>query len=202
MRLDHVTAWRLADVQRALDYVVALGSIDHPAPPNGYRPTGSASTLTPCACGNSPQAVQASCRCWSLRHLPGTARRLQTTKKDAALAETMLVYDTRHLLVTDWKPATAEMLDFDIETYLAGQCNNENLVEFLSLDMALTQSMVITVLAYGISPAPRARTMADIDTLPHAQRASPAQVWELIERAQLSGLGCGLVDVTLVASQC
>ena len=60
--------------------------------------------------------------------------------------------------------------------------------------------MIVTELACGMPPAPRARTLADIATLPHARHASLTEVRELIERERLFRLGCGLVDLTLLAS--
>jgi predicted nucleic acid-binding protein len=78
--------------------------------------------------------------------------------------------------------------------------NNESLVDLLSLDMAMTHPMVVTELACGTPPAPRGRTLADIAALPQSRQASLVEVRELIEREQLFGLGCGLVDLTLLAS--
>jgi hypothetical protein len=78
--------------------------------------------------------------------------------------------------------------------------SNESLADLLSLDIAMTHPMVITELACGTPPAPRARTLADIATLPNARQASLTEVRELIERDRLFGLGCGLVDLTLLAS--
>lgn len=78
--------------------------------------------------------------------------------------------------------------------------SNERLADLLSLDMAMTHPMVVTELACGTPPAPRARTLTDIATLPHARQASLTEVRELIERERLFGLGCGLVDLTLLAS--
>jgi hypothetical protein len=46
----------------------------------------------------------------------------------------------------------------------------------------------------------RARTLSDLATLPKTQQASLIEVRELIEREHLYGLGCGLVDLTLLAS--
>jgi len=78
--------------------------------------------------------------------------------------------------------------------------SNENLVDLLSLDMAITHPMVVTELACGTPPAPRARTLADIGTLAQARQASLPEVRERIERERLFGPGCGLVDLTLLAS--
>jgi hypothetical protein len=77
---------------------------------------------------------------------------------------------------------------------------NEALVHLLSLDLALTHPMIPTELACGTPPAPRARTLSDIATLPQTRQASLNEVRALIEREQLFGLGCGLVDLTLLAS--
>lgn len=76
---------------------------------------------------------------------------------------------------------------------------NETLVELLSLDMCVTHPMVVTELACGTPPAPRGRTLANIATLPSTRQASLTEVRELIERERLFGLGCGLVDLTLLA---
>ena len=58
--------------------------------------------------------------------------------------------------------------------------SNERLADLLSLDMAMTHPMVVTELACGTPPAPRARTLTDIATLPHARQASLTEVRELI----------------------
>jgi predicted nucleic acid-binding protein len=77
---------------------------------------------------------------------------------------------------------------------------NDGLVHLLTLDLALSHPMVVTELACGTPPAPRARTLADVATLPQARQAGHDEVRILIEREQLYGLGCGLVDLTLLAS--
>jgi len=68
------------------------------------------------------------------------------------------------------------------------------------MDMVMTHPMIVTELACDTPPAPRARTLADICTLPHTSQATLTEVRELIERERLFGLGCGLVDLTLLAS--
>ena len=77
---------------------------------------------------------------------------------------------------------------------------NESLVDLLTLDLALTHPMIVTELACGAPPAPRARTLADIATLPQTRQAQLNEVRELIEREQLFGLGYGLVDLALLTS--
>ena len=77
---------------------------------------------------------------------------------------------------------------------------NEALVDLLALDLAFTHPMIVTELACGTPPAPRARTLTDIATLPETRQASLNEVRDLIEREQLFGLGCGLVDLALLTS--
>ncbi|WP_084677161.1 VapC toxin family PIN domain ribonuclease [Massilia niastensis] len=78
--------------------------------------------------------------------------------------------------------------------------HNDILADLLVLDLALTHPMIVVELACGTPPAPRIRTLTDIATLPQARQANLGEVRELIEREQLYGLGCGLVDLTLLAS--
>lgn len=77
---------------------------------------------------------------------------------------------------------------------------NQILVGLLVADLVLVHPMVLGELACGTPPEPRQRTLSDIDTLAQAHQATPAEVRALIERESLFGLGCGLVDLTLLAS--
>jgi predicted nucleic acid-binding protein len=77
---------------------------------------------------------------------------------------------------------------------------NENLVRLLTLDLALSHPLIVTELACGTPPAPRSRTLTDIATLHQAQQATLDEVRGFIEREKLYGLGCGVVDLTLLAS--
>jgi predicted nucleic acid-binding protein len=77
---------------------------------------------------------------------------------------------------------------------------NENLVSLLTLDLALSHPLVVTELACGTPPAPRSRTLSDIATLPQARQATLDEVRGFIERENLYGLGCGVVDLALLAS--
>ena len=70
----------------------------------------------------------------------------------------------------------------------------------MSLDLAITHPMVVTELACGTPPAPRRRTLSDLAALTQSRQASLAEVRELIEREHLYGLGCRLVDLTLLTS--
>jgi len=78
--------------------------------------------------------------------------------------------------------------------------NNHRLVELLHVDIAITHPMIILELSCGTLPAPRLQTIQDIERLRHANHASFAEVVGLIEREQLYGLGCGLVDLCLLAA--
>jgi predicted nucleic acid-binding protein len=78
--------------------------------------------------------------------------------------------------------------------------HNGGLVALLGLDMALTHPMVVAELACGTPPAPRLQTLGDIGRLQQVQPATLPEVMALIERERLYGLGCGLVDLMLLAS--
>lgn len=77
---------------------------------------------------------------------------------------------------------------------------NEILVQLLLMDMALTHPMVIAELACGTPPAPRTKTLNDIRLLLPCNQSELDEVMNFIEREKLYGLGCGLVDLTLLAS--
>lgn len=77
---------------------------------------------------------------------------------------------------------------------------NENLVSLLTLDQAMSHPLIVTELACGTPPAPRSRTLTDIATLPQARQATLDEVRGFIEREKLYGLGCGVVDLALLAS--
>lgn len=77
---------------------------------------------------------------------------------------------------------------------------NAELVAQMAQDRVLIHPFVLTELACGTPPAPRKRTLADLALLRPARQASQTEVQDFIEREQLYGLGCGLVDITLLAS--
>jgi len=77
---------------------------------------------------------------------------------------------------------------------------NETLVQLLLTDQALTHPLVLGELACGTPPEPRGRTLGDIGLLRAAQQASLHEVMRFIEQEQLHGLGCGIVDLLLLAS--
>ncbi len=77
---------------------------------------------------------------------------------------------------------------------------NDALVDLLGLDRALTHPMVILEIACGTPPAPRIQTLSNIGLLQPCNQASLSEVMEFIEHEKLYGLGCGLVDMSLLAS--
>ena len=77
---------------------------------------------------------------------------------------------------------------------------NDGLVDLISQDRALIHPMVIGEIACGTPPAPRAQTLSHLGLLQPCNQASLQEVIAFIEREKLYGLGCGLVDMTLLAS--
>lgn len=77
---------------------------------------------------------------------------------------------------------------------------NDGLVQLLSGDHVLIHPMILAEIACGTPPAPRQRTLGDLGLLPQCHQASIIEVIAFIENEELYGLGCGLVDITLLAS--
>ena len=77
---------------------------------------------------------------------------------------------------------------------------NNRLIALILRDEGLTHPMVLGELACGTPPAPRRQTLGDIGLLQRTQQASWDEIMAFIEREQLFGLGCGLVDIALLAS--
>lgn len=76
---------------------------------------------------------------------------------------------------------------------------NVLLTDLLALDLALMHPMVLGEIACGTLPA-RVQTLDDLGHLQQSQQASPCEVLAFIEHEKLHGLGCGLVDMVLLAS--
>src|SRR5260363_110829 len=77
---------------------------------------------------------------------------------------------------------------------------NDALVDLIQRDLALTPPMVIVKIACGMLPAPRPPTLNNLGLLRPCHQASLYEVKAFIEREKLYGLGCGLVDMALLAS--
>lgn len=76
---------------------------------------------------------------------------------------------------------------------------NAMLTELLEWDLVLMHPMVLGELACGTPPT-RAQTLNDMGLLQSSQQASLREVIDFVERERLYGLGCGLVDMVLLAS--
>lgn len=77
---------------------------------------------------------------------------------------------------------------------------NDALIELMEADLVLHHPMVLAELACGTPPAPRTQTLSNIGLLRSCNQASLQEVVDFIEREKLYGLGCGLVDMCLLAS--
>lgn len=79
--------------------------------------------------------------------------------------------------------------------------HNNNAITWLCLnDCSVIHPMIIGELACGTPPAPRSQTLSDLSWLRPSKQASHDEVITFIERETLYGLGCGLIDLTLLAS--
>lgn len=76
---------------------------------------------------------------------------------------------------------------------------NRALVGLLAADRVLSHPLVLGEIACG-TPPQRKRTLADMAALQPAQQPNLAEVIAFIERGALYGLGCGIVDLVLLAS--
>jgi len=76
---------------------------------------------------------------------------------------------------------------------------NSTLVELLLMDRVICHPFIVGEIACG-TPPNRQHTLADFNSLQQAKQASMPELLALIEREQLFGLGCGLVDLMLLAS--
>lgn len=77
---------------------------------------------------------------------------------------------------------------------------NDGLIQLLSRDLVLIHPMILAEIACGTPPAPRLRTLGDLRLLRQSYQPSFAEVMAFIEKEKLYGFGCGLVDITLLAS--
>lgn len=76
---------------------------------------------------------------------------------------------------------------------------NDALIRILDRDLVLVHPLIIGELACGTPPR-RAQTLTDLASLQPARQASAAEVLAFIDREHLFGLGCGIVDMHLLAS--
>lgn len=74
------------------------------------------------------------------------------------------------------------------------------LVALLGRNAVLCHPLVVAELACGTPPAPRQSTLQSLRSLPQARRATLSEALAFVERERLYGLGCGVVDIILLAS--
>jgi predicted nucleic acid-binding protein len=77
---------------------------------------------------------------------------------------------------------------------------NPVLQSLLAMDRVLCHPLIVIELACGSPPAPRQRTLSDLQRLQSAVVATTSEVLELIERRKLYDAGCGGTDIALLAS--
>jgi predicted nucleic acid-binding protein len=78
--------------------------------------------------------------------------------------------------------------------------SNGLLQSLLATDQVLCHPLIVLELACGTPPAPRERTLGDLKKLQQSVIATTEEKLELLEREQLQDLGCGAVDMSLLAS--
>ena len=76
---------------------------------------------------------------------------------------------------------------------------NDALAGLLELDRVLVHPLIVGEIACG-TPPKRNRTLSDLEALQPSRQASVREVMDFIERECLFGMGCGLVDLLLLAS--
>jgi len=77
--------------------------------------------------------------------------------------------------------------------------HNEALAELIDADRLLVHPMVVGELACGTPPR-RDQLFSDLEVIQRSHQATVREVVRFIERERLFGRGCGLVDLTLLAS--
>jgi precorrin-6B methylase 2 len=68
------------------------------------------------------------------------------------------------------------------------------------MDQVLCHPLIVLELACGTPPSPRERTLGDLQMLQQTVVATTKETLELIQREQLHDLGCGAVDLSILAS--
>ena len=76
---------------------------------------------------------------------------------------------------------------------------NDALIDLLERDFVMTHPLIVGEIACG-TPPNRVQTLSDLNGLRHIQYVGIQEAVDFIERERLFGLGCGLVDVVLLAS--
>lgn len=79
------------------------------------------------------------------------------------------------------------------------RASNQRLINLLQQDSVLIHPMIIGEIACGTPPS-RSETLSDLACLRLSQQAHLNEVTDFVEREKLYGLGCGIVDIVLLAS--
>lgn len=77
---------------------------------------------------------------------------------------------------------------------------NRVLQSLLATDLVLCHPLIVIEIACGTPPAPRERTLGNLKRLQQSVVATTDETLALIEREQFQDLGCGAVDMALLAS--
>lgn len=77
---------------------------------------------------------------------------------------------------------------------------NSTLARLMVADRVLIHPMVLAEIACGTPPAPRQQTITDLSLLQLSNQASLKEVMVFLEQEKLYGLGCGVIDLMLLAS--
>ena len=77
---------------------------------------------------------------------------------------------------------------------------NPVLQSLVAMDQLLCHPLIVLELACGTPPAPRERTLGDLQKLQQAVVATTEETLALIERKQFHDSGCGAIDMALLAS--
>ena len=78
--------------------------------------------------------------------------------------------------------------------------SNALLQSLLTTDRVLCHPLIVLELACGTPPAPSERTLGDLRKLQQPVIATTEETIELVEKEQLQDLGCGAIDMALLAS--
>lgn len=76
---------------------------------------------------------------------------------------------------------------------------NQVLIALLEYDAVLVHPMILAEIGCGTPPS-RTSTLSDLAALQKPQQPSLSEVMDFIERENLYGQGCGIVDMILLAS--
>jgi predicted nucleic acid-binding protein len=77
---------------------------------------------------------------------------------------------------------------------------NPTLQSLLAADQILCHPLIVIEIACGTPPAPRERTLADLNRLTASTIATTNETLNLIQREQFRDSGCGAIDMVLLAS--